>query len=148
MTSCLKKTRKLRGCVSMGHGRVGKHRKHQSGRGYAGGEHHQRINMLKYHPGYFGKKGIRVFRLHKNRIHCPAINVNQLWALVSEQTRDKHLSGKAEEPLVIDCVSHGYFKVTGNGRLPKVPIVVKAKYFSSGAERKIIAIGGACQVTA
>ncbi len=62
MTSRLKKTRKLRGHVSHGHGRIGKHRKHQSGRGYCGGEHHGRIMMFKYHPGYFGKKGIRVFR--------------------------------------------------------------------------------------
>jgi large subunit ribosomal protein L27Ae len=50
--------------------------------------------------------------------------------------------------LVIDCVAHGIFKVTGRGRLPQVPIVVKAKYFSSGAERKIRSIGGACQITA
>ena len=62
MTSRLRKTRKLRGHVSHGHGRIGKHRKHQSGRGYAGGEHHGRINMFRYHPGHFGKKGIRVFR--------------------------------------------------------------------------------------
>jgi large subunit ribosomal protein L27Ae len=31
----------------MGHGRVGKHRKHPAGRGLAGGMHHQRINMNK-----------------------------------------------------------------------------------------------------
>ena len=44
-----------RGHVSAGHGRVGKHRKHPSGRGNAGGQHHHRIMMDKYHPGYFGK---------------------------------------------------------------------------------------------
>jgi large subunit ribosomal protein L27Ae len=75
MTARLKKCRKLRGHVSHGHGRVGKHRKHQSGRGYAGGEHHHRINMFKFHPGYFGKRGMRKFRLHKNKIHCEAINL-------------------------------------------------------------------------
>ena len=37
-----KKTRKLRGHVSHGHGRVGKHRKHPGGRGNAGGQHHHR----------------------------------------------------------------------------------------------------------
>lgn len=51
----LKKNRKKRGHVSAGHGRVGKHRKHPSGRGNAGGQHHHRILMDKYHPGYFGK---------------------------------------------------------------------------------------------
>ena len=38
-----------------GHGRVGKHRTHPGGRGNAGGQHHHRILMDKYHPGYFGK---------------------------------------------------------------------------------------------
>ncbi|KRY93810.1 Isopentenyl-diphosphate Delta-isomerase II, partial [Trichinella pseudospiralis] len=55
MPTRLKKTRKLRGHVSHGHGRVGKHRKHPGGRGNAGGLHHHRINFNKYHPGYFGK---------------------------------------------------------------------------------------------
>lgn len=36
MVASLKKTRKLRGHVSCGHGRVGKHRKHSGGRGNAG----------------------------------------------------------------------------------------------------------------
>jgi large subunit ribosomal protein L27Ae len=43
----LKKTRHMRGHVSMGHGRVGKHRKHPGGRGTAGGMHHERIMMNK-----------------------------------------------------------------------------------------------------
>jgi len=40
-----KKCRKLRGHVSHGHGRVGKHRKHPGGRGMAGGLTHHRIMM-------------------------------------------------------------------------------------------------------
>lgn len=44
-------TRKHRGHVSAGHGRVGKHRKHPGGRGLAGGQHHHRTNFDKYHPG-------------------------------------------------------------------------------------------------
>ena len=55
MSTNKKKTRKLRGHVSHGHGRIGKHRKHSGGRGNAGGQHHHRINFDKYHPGYFGK---------------------------------------------------------------------------------------------
>jgi hypothetical protein len=42
-----RKCRKLRGHVSHGHGRVGKHRKHPSGRGKAGGLTHQRSNIFK-----------------------------------------------------------------------------------------------------
>ena len=63
MTTAAKKTRKMRGHVSMGHGRIGKHRKHASGRGNAGGMHHHRILFNKYHKGYFGKHGMRVFHL-------------------------------------------------------------------------------------
>ncbi len=59
MSKNKKKTRKLRGHVSHGHGRIGKHRKHPGGRGNAGGQHHHRINFDQYHPGYFGKVGIK-----------------------------------------------------------------------------------------
>lgn len=55
MPTRLTKTRKHRGHVSAGHGRIGKHRKHPGGRGMAGGQHHHRTNLDKYHPGYFGK---------------------------------------------------------------------------------------------
>lgn len=60
MTKSKKKTRKLRGHVSHGHGRIGKHRKHPGGRGNAGGQHHHRINFDKYHPGYFGKVNLKL----------------------------------------------------------------------------------------
>lgn len=57
MRTGFKKNRKSRGHVSAGHGRIGKHRKHPHGRGNAGGQHHMRIYMDKFHPGYFGKVG-------------------------------------------------------------------------------------------
>uniref|UniRef100_A0A8I3PHB8 Large ribosomal subunit protein uL15 n=3 Tax=Canis lupus TaxID=9612 RepID=A0A8I3PHB8_CANLF len=50
MPSRLGKTRKLRGHVSHGHSRIGKHWKHPGGQGNAGGMHHHRINFDKYHP--------------------------------------------------------------------------------------------------
>lgn len=43
----MKKTRKLRGHISAGNGRIGKHRKSPGGRGLAGGMHHERIMMNK-----------------------------------------------------------------------------------------------------
>ena len=49
---------------------------------------------------------------------------------------------------VIDCVSKGIFKVLGKGELPSVPFVVKAKFFSALAEKKIKAAGGACVLVA
>merc|ERR1711939_765371 len=100
-------TRKHRGHVSAGHGRVGKHRKHPGGRGLAGGQHHLRTNMDKYHPGYFGK----------------------LWSLVPAEQREKYLAkgNKTETAPVLDLLPLGYSKVLGKGRIPSVPLIVRAR---------------------
>ena len=84
---------------------------------------------------------------HKNKAHffCPVINVEKLWTLVSEEARTKCPKGKA---VVIDCVRNGIFKVLGKGELPDQPLLVKAKFFSKDAEKKIKAVGGACQLVA
>ena len=149
MTSANKKCRKMRGHVSHGHGRVGKHRKHSNGRGNAGGQHHMRILFDKYHPGYFGKTGIRRFHLKQNLHFRPTVNIDSLWGLVSEQTRQKYEGQKELKKVpVIDAVQAGYFKVLGKGRLPQIPLVVKAKLFSKTAERRIRGVGGACVHTA
>ena len=147
MVHHLRKNRKLRGHVSHGGGRVGKNRKHESGRGNAGGMHHHRILMDKYHPGYFGKVGMRHFHLKRNTTWNPSVNLDKLWSLVSEETRTKYKDDKEKVP-VIDVVKAGYFKVLGKGRLPNQKVVVKAKLFSKTAERRIKAIGGACVLVA
>ena len=147
MTARLRKIRKLRGSVSCGGGRIGRHRKHSGGRGNAGGLTHMRTAMDRYHPGYFGKKGIRTFALQRNRLHFPCINLDKVWTLVTEQSRKLYANNKDRVP-VIDVTKAGYFKVLGKGFLPSQPVVVKAKFFSKIAERKIKAVGGACQLTA
>lgn len=83
-----------------------------------------------------------------NRDHCPTINVDKLWTLVSEETRDQAEQSKDGKAPIIDVTQSGYFKVLGKGRLPKIPVIVKAKFFSKDAESKIKAIGGACLLTA
>ncbi|XKL64426.1 hypothetical protein PGB90_004512 [Kerria lacca] len=138
-----KKTRKLRGHVSHGHGRVGKHRKHPGGRGNAGGMHHHRINFDKYHPGYFGKVGMRNYHLRRSSVWCKTINVDQLFTLIPEAVRLKYAKNK-DKAVVIDVVRKGYYKVLGKGFLPKQPVIVKAKFFSKKAEEKIKSVGGAC----
>ncbi|KAM9605368.1 large ribosomal subunit protein uL15 [Morphnus guianensis] len=148
MPSRLRKTRKLRGHVSHGHGRVGKHRKHPGGRGNAGGMHHHRINFDKYHPGYFGKVGMRHYHLKRNQKFCPTVNLDKLWTLVSEQTRLNYAKNEAGLAPVIDVVRSGYYKVLGKGKLPKQPVIVKAKFFSRRAEEKIKEVGGACVLVA
>ncbi|XP_031634833.1 60S ribosomal protein L27a-like, partial [Contarinia nasturtii] len=99
-----KKTRKLRGHVSHGHGRIGKHRKHPGGRGNAGGMHHHRINFDKYHPGYFGKLGMRNFHLRKSAKFCPTIGLDKLWSLVGDQAREKCRKDKEGKVPVVDLV--------------------------------------------
>ena len=67
----------MRGHVSHGRGRIGKHRKHPGGCGNAGGQHHHRINFDKYHPGYFGKVGMRSFHDIKHRHVWPTVNIGK-----------------------------------------------------------------------
>ena len=149
MTARLKKNRKKRGHVSAGHGRIGKHRKHPSGRGNAGGQHHHRIMFDKYHPGYFGKTGMRYYHLTRNQHYKPTINVDKIWTLVSDETRVKYEKASASDEVpVIDVTKSGYFKVLGSGVMPKQPVIVKAKFFSKSAEAKIKAVGGVCVLTA
>merc|ERR550534_2791971 len=102
MTTNKKKTRKLRGHVSHGHGRIGKHRKHSGGRGN--------------------------FPVHANQLisHCPTINLDKLWTLVSEHHKESAAKSKSKKVPVIDCGRAGYFKVLGKGVLPKQPVIVKA----------------------
>ncbi|GAD95079.1 60S ribosomal protein L28 [Paecilomyces variotii No. 5] len=150
MPTRLTKTRKHRGHVSAGHGRIGKHRKHPGGRGMAGGQHHHRTNLDKYHPGYFGKVGMRRFHLLRNQQWKPTINIEKLWSLVPQETRDQYVgeNAKADSALVLDLLALGYSKLLGKGRVPEVPLVVKARYVSREAERKIKEAGGVIELVA
>jgi large subunit ribosomal protein L27Ae len=80
-------------------------------------------------------------------LHFPSINLDRLWNLVSEQSRTLYAANKDRVP-VIDVTKAGFFKVLGKGFLPTQPVVVRAKFFSKIAERKIKAVGGACVLTA
>jgi len=108
--------------------------------------HHHRINMDKYHPGYFGKVGMRHFHLLPNHYHCPIVNIDKLWTLVSDQTR-KVYAKKTDVLPVIDTLQAGYGKVLGKGMLPSQPVIVRARYVSRKAEQKIKAAGGAVVLT-
>jgi len=142
------KNRKKRGHVSAGHGRIGKHRKHPGGRGNAGGQHHHRILFDKYHPGHFGKVGMRWFHLKRNMMHRPEINLDRLWTLVSDEILAKAKASKDGKAPVIDVTKCGFYKVLGKGSLPNIPVIVKAKHFSKTAETKIKQAGGACILVA
>uniref|UniRef100_A0A7S2ZPA5 Large ribosomal subunit protein uL15/eL18 domain-containing protein n=1 Tax=Rhodosorus marinus TaxID=101924 RepID=A0A7S2ZPA5_9RHOD len=147
MPTRLHKNRKKRGHVSAGHGRIGKHRKHPGGRGNAGGMHHHRILFDKYHPGFFGKVGMRYFHKTQNKFFCPTLNLDGLWPILGDEVRKEYAEKKDVAP-VIDVTDKGYFKVLGRGALPKQPIIVKAKFFSKLAEAKIKKVGGTCVLVA
>lgn len=53
----------------------------------AGGQHHHRTNLDKYHPGYFGKVGMRYF--HKQQAHFwkPVINLDRVRLLLQLYNR-------------------------------------------------------------
>ena len=40
--------------------------------------------MDKYHPGYFGKVGMRYFHKTKNQYHVSIVNVDTLWSFIDE----------------------------------------------------------------
>lgn len=102
------------------------------------------------HPGYFGKLGMRYFHKTKQQFHCPTVNVDKVWTLVSEQLRTKYAEADAEKDKVpvIDVGRFGFHKVLGNGVMPKQPVIIKARFFSKKAERKIKAVGGVAVLTA
>uniref|UniRef100_A0A2K6UIU1 Large ribosomal subunit protein uL15 n=1 Tax=Saimiri boliviensis boliviensis TaxID=39432 RepID=A0A2K6UIU1_SAIBB len=102
MPSRLRKTQKRRGHISQGC--IGKHRKHPTGHGNAGGMHHHRINFDKYHPGYFGKGGMRHYHLKRNQSFGPPVNLDKLWTLVDEQTWVNAAKNKTGAAPIIDVV--------------------------------------------
>ena len=57
-------------------------------------------------------------------------------------------SASASAAPVIDTLAAGYGKVLGKGRLPNVPVIVKARFVSALAEKKIKAAGGVVELIA
>jgi len=90
---------------------------------------------------------MRHYHLKNNKDFHPTVNIDKLWSLVSEATRTTYEKSKDKVP-VIDATKAGFHKVLGKGRLPNQPVVVKARFFSKTAERRIKAVGGACVLTA
>jgi large subunit ribosomal protein L27Ae len=143
MPTRFKKVRRMRGSSFHGYGRVGKHKKHPSGRGNAGGMHHHRINFDKYHPGYFGKLGFRHYHKKANPAWKPAVNLNQLAKMIPGGAAGK----KGGDLPVVDLLANGYAKLLGNGVVPG-PVIVRARYVSKLAEKKLKAVGGVVELQA
>ena len=84
---------------------------------------------------------MRYFHMTRNMTHRPVINLDKLWTLVPAEQREGLTSSSTEVP-VIDTLLHGYGKVLGKGRLPQLPCIVKARWVSELAEKKIKEAGG------
>jgi large subunit ribosomal protein L27Ae len=120
--------------------------------------------MDRYHPGYFGKVGMRYFHKQGNHFWKPVINLDKrpsfyvtmlehkliftaVWSLVPVEQREKYLANKkADTAPVLDLLSFGYSKVLGKGRLPEIPLVVRARFFSAEAEKKLKEAGCVIQL--
>ncbi|XP_070275216.1 large ribosomal subunit protein uL15-like [Myotis yumanensis] len=102
------------------------------------------MNIDKYHPGYCGKAGGRHYHVKRKQNFCPTVNPDKLCTLVSEQTRGNAAKSKTGAVPFMDAVRLCYYKVLGKGKLPRQPVIVKAKFFGRRAEEKIKDVGGAC----
>ncbi|MEN2495904.1 MAG: 60S ribosomal protein L27A [Marteilia pararefringens] len=139
-----KKTRKLRGHVSHGHGRIGKHRKHASGKGNAGSKTHRRATYIRYHPGYIGKLGMLRYNDHSNFHYSNAMNIEHLFKYVPQDYLNRSDFSENMRP-VINLTRLGYTKLLGKGVMTKeVPLIVVCKEFSKRAVDKINQAGGVC----
>ncbi|KAF3079905.1 60S ribosomal protein L28, partial [Orbilia oligospora] len=85
----------------------------------------------------------------QNQFWRPVLNLDKLWTLIPAESREKYLSaGKTDTAPVIDLLANGYSKLLGKGRLPEVPVIVKARYVSKLAEKKIKEAGGVVELVA
>lgn len=49
---------------------------------------------------------------------------------------------------MLDLLPLGYAKLLGKGRIPEIPLVVKTRFISKEAERKIKEAGGVVELVA
>jgi large subunit ribosomal protein L27Ae len=92
---------------------------------------------------------MRYFHKQQNHFWKPTVNIEKLWSLVPAEEREAYIAGKKTDTVpVLDLLPLGYSKVLGKGRLPDVPLVVRARWVSKLAEEKIVAAGGVVELVA
>ncbi len=133
-----KKSRKMRGSNTYGHGRKGRRGAgRKGGRGYAGlGKHHWSF-ALKHPEFLWGNHG---FTSHHPKEEIETINIGvlneNLDALVKQG-----IAKLNEDVYEVDLSALGIKKLLGRGKVTK-KIRVKVKYASSNAVEKIEDVGG------
>lgn len=112
---------------------------HRGGKGMAGtGKRagQRRTWVLRYRPGYFGKKGFTSLK-QKRQKKEKAINLSQ----ISEQLESflkKDIAKKSAKGIELNLIG---YKVLSYGKL-KEPIIIRANAFSKAAAQKIKEAGG------
>jgi len=133
-----RKTRKMRGSRTHGYGRVGQHRRPSAkNRRKAGRCKHLWSYVLRYEPGYFGKKGFVSPRSLKREENI--INVGELEE-IAERSLAQQKPAKGGK-ILLDLEKFGYTKLLGKGEVTK-PLLVKISAYSKTAAQKIEKAGG------
>jgi large subunit ribosomal protein L27Ae len=92
---------------------------------------------------------MREFHVKRGKEICPTLNLDKLWhAAGGDAALEQAKAAKKGSAVVIDLNQLGYFKLLGKGNIPQVPVIVKVRYVSEEAEKKVKAAGGAVQLTA
>lgn len=97
----------------------------------------------KYHAGYFGKKGMRVYHKNKQSRFLPILNLSQLPVCFEANNKLKNgiLNKKRSEIHIT-----GSFKLLGKGEMPFKSMNIIANSFSKKAVKKIIQSGGTFEI--
>lgn len=134
-----KRTHSLRGSKSYGWGYKKKRRGsgNKGGKGGAGYHKHKWLRTIKlglHHP----KKGFLPAQELKTPVS--AINLGQI-DQIADRLLKEGAAQKQGDLILVDLEKMGIDKVLGSGQTNK-KLVVKAKYFSKGAQRKLKESGG------
>ena len=135
-----RKIRKKRGSRTCGRGSHKKARGagNRGGTGMAGGLKGKWTWIIKYAPGYFGRRG---FDLPPEVKHVyDTINVGELDELVDELLA-RGIAREVDGKIEVDVTKLNVEKVLGTGRVTRA-LLVKAPRFSSLAVKKITEAGG------
>lgn len=73
---------------------------------------------------------MRHFHLTRNSSFCPTVNIDKLWSMVPADEKKDFPKQTGELVPVVDTLALGYGKVLGKGRLPDLPLIVKARFVS------------------
>ena len=141
MADKVKHSRKLRGKCSHGYGRTNKHRKHSGGRGKCGAFKFMKTWYTRYHPDFFGKRGMNFYHIKKNAEIKKQISLARVYGLMSEEERYQIVANKDKCP-IIDVREFGYHVVVGGELSLKRPLIVKARYITPAAVTEIEKVGG------